>query len=169
MIRNTIECYNALAQLQNPPRPHLVYSEVVEYCNFSEFKILKQSDHDILSKEWATITNRQVAKKYFKLKRAKEKVCHCNIEVACLQAWVNAEDAEMCRAIATHEESDPMFAAHLRAIQMQCRHVNDCLHTWLQQIYRLPSYCGPHQPAANSLPVALASNSTLSSAAMQSL
>ena len=57
VIRNAIERYNALALLQNPPRPHLVYSEVVEYCNFSEFEILKQSDHDILSKEWATITN----------------------------------------------------------------------------------------------------------------
>ena len=56
-IRNAIERYNALAPLQNPPRPPLAYSEVVEYCNFSEFEILKHSDHDILSKEWATLTN----------------------------------------------------------------------------------------------------------------
>jgi len=77
-----IDRYNALALLQKPPHPSLMYSDVVEYCNFSEFKILKHSDHDLLSKEWATLANQQAAKKYFKIERAKEEIHHCHIEVA---------------------------------------------------------------------------------------
>jgi hypothetical protein len=75
----------------------------------------------------------------------------------------------MCRGVAAHEESDPMFAAHLKTIQMQRGRVNDRIRMRLQQIYCLPGYCGPHPPAANSSPPALASNSMLSSAALHSL
>jgi hypothetical protein len=168
-IRNAIQRYNDLAPLQNPPRPLLAYSEVVEYCNFSEFEILKHSDHEILSKKWATLTNRQAAKKWFKLQRAKEEVRRCNVEVARLQAWVDAEDAEMCRAVAAHKESDAAFAAHLEAIQMQRRSVNDQIRMRLQQIYSLPDYDGPRPPVVDSRPTALANRSKLSSAALRSL
>jgi len=85
-IHNAIDHYNTLALLQKHPCPTLMYSDVVKYCNFSEFKILKHSDHDLLSKEWATLANQQVAKKYFKIKHAKEKIHCCHIEVAQLQA-----------------------------------------------------------------------------------
>lgn len=167
-IRNAIDRYNTLAPLQMPPRPSLVYSDVVEYCNFSEFEILKYSDHDLLSKEWASLANRQAAKKYFKIERAKEEIRRCHIEVARLQAWVDADDAKMCSAVAAHESSDPTFAAHLKAIQMQRRHVNDRLRMRLHQIYHLPGYCGPRPLVATSLLSAPASNSELSSA-IQSL
>ena len=56
-IHSAVDCYNALAPLQKPPHPHLMYSDIVEYCNFSEFEILKHSDHNLLSKEWAMLTN----------------------------------------------------------------------------------------------------------------
>ena len=168
-IRNAIEHYNTLAPLQNPPRPPLMYSDVVKYCNFSEFEILKHSDHDLLSKEWATLANRQAAKKYFKIERAKEEIRRCNIEAARLQAWVDADDVDMCSAVAVYESSDPAFATHLKAIQMQRRHVNDHLRMRLQQIYHLPGYCGPLPPATASLSSAPASNGELSPATMQSL
>jgi len=164
-----VSAVNVLAPRQDPPRPALLYSEVVEYCSFSEFEILKHSDRDILSKDWAKLINRQAAKKYFKLKRAKEEVCRCNVEVARLQAWVDAEDADMGKAVATRQESDPVFAAHLKVIQIQRRRVNGCLRMRLQQIYSLPGYCGLHPPAANFLPSATARNSMLSSAVLLSL
>src|SRR5712691_628796 len=46
-----------------PPHPHLEHSQVVDYRNFSELEIL---DHDLLSRPWATLTNRQAANEYFK-------------------------------------------------------------------------------------------------------
>jgi hypothetical protein len=127
-----------------------MYSEVVDYCTFSEFEILKHSEHDVLSKDWAILANRQAANKFFKVERAKEEVRRCNVEVARLQAWVDAEDMVMSRAVATHEGSDPAFAAHLRVLQMQCRHVNDHLRSRLDQIYKLPGYSGHRPPVATS-------------------
>src|SRR5216683_5677398 len=149
-IRNAIDHYNELAHFQKPPHPMLMYSEVVDYCTFSEFEILKHSEHDILSKDWAVLSNRQAANKFFKVKHAKEEVHRCNVEVARLQAWVDAEDMVMSRAVATHEGSDPAFATHLRVLQMQHRHVNDLLCSRLDQIYKLPSFSGRCPPVAAS-------------------
>ena len=151
-IRNAISCYNDLAPLQKPPRPLLMYSEVVDYCTFSKFEILKHSDHDVLSKEWATLANRQAASKYFKIERAEEEIRRCNVEVARVQAWVDKEDMVMSRAVADHESSDPAFTAHLKVLQTQHRHVNDHLHTRLEQIYKLPGYSGPHVAASSAPP-----------------
>ena len=140
-IRNAIVRYNVLAPDQEPPRPHLEYSEVVEYCNFAEFEILKHSDHDLLSKDWSKLYNRQTANKYFKLERAKEEVQRCNIEVARLQAWVDHDDAELSRAVAAHER-DPVFAAHLKIVQEGRCQANHRIRARLQQIYSLPGYSG---------------------------
>src|SRR5258707_3873782 len=168
-IHSAVDRYNALAPLQKPPHPHLMYSDIVKYCNFSKFEILKHLDHNLLSKEWATLANRQAAKKYFKIECAKEEIHCCHVEVAQLQAWIDADNAEMCRAVAAHKGSDPAFVAHLRGLQMQRRHINDHLHMWLQQIYHLPGYCGPLPPAMGLLSSVPASNSELSSATMQLL
>ena len=149
-IRNAIARYNDLAPRQKPPRPVLVYTDVVDYCTFSEFEILKHSDHDILSKEWATLANRQAANKYFKIVRAEEEIHRCNVEVACVQAWVDGEDMAMSGAVAAHEGSNPAFAAHLKVLQIQRRHVNDHLRARLEQIYSLPGYSGPLPPVAAS-------------------
>lgn len=168
-IRNAIDRYNALAPLQKPPRPFLAYSEVVEYCNFSEFEILKHSDHNLLSKDWALLANRQAAKKYFKIERAKEEIRRCNVEIARLQAWVDADDVDMSRVVAAHEDTDPAFAAHLKVVQTQRRHVNDRLRMRLQQIYSLHGYCGLRPHVATSLPTPTASDSESSFTAPQSL
>ena len=151
-IRNAISRYNDLAPLQKPPRPVLVYSAVVDYCTFSEFEILKHSDHDVLSKQWATLANRQAANKYFKIERAEEEIHRCNVEVARVQAWVDEDDMVMSGAVADHEGSDPVFAAHLKVLQIQRRHVNDHLRTRLEQIYKLPGYSGPPHVSASSAP-----------------
>src|SRR5258708_4463940 len=144
-IHSAIDRYNLLAPLQMPPRPHLVYSKVVEYCNFSEFKILKHSDHDLLSKDWSVLYNQQAANKYFKLECAKEEVQRCNVEVAHLQAWVDLDDAELSRAIATNEHNHA-FAAHLKVVQVWHCQANDHVHVCLRQIYSLPGYSG-HRPS----------------------
>ncbi len=149
-ICNAIDRYNELAHLQKLPHPHLVYSEVVDYCTFAKFKILKHSEHNVLSKDWAILANRQAANKFFKIVHAKEEVRHCNIKVAHLQAWVDAKDMVMSRAVAAHEGSDPAFAAHLKVLQVQRHHMNDDLRSCLDQIYKLPGFSGHCPPVVAS-------------------
>jgi len=49
-----------------------MYSKVVDYCTFSEFEILKHSEHDVLFKDWAILANQQAANKFFKVEHAKD-------------------------------------------------------------------------------------------------
>jgi hypothetical protein len=61
----------------------------------------------------------------------------------------------MAKVVATYKGSGLAFAAHLKVLQIQCCHINDHLHTCLEQIYKLPGYSGPHPPvAAPSVPPA---------------
>jgi hypothetical protein len=106
-------------------------------------KFLKHSDHNILSKDWSVLHNRQAANKYFKLERVKEEVQRCNIDVARLQAWVDQDDAKLSRAVAAHEDN-PAFVAHLKVVQERRRQANDRIRGRLQQIYSLPGYSGRH-------------------------
>ena len=149
-ICNAISHYNDLAPIQKPPCPLLMYSEVIDYCTFSEFEILKHSDHDILSKEWAILANQQAANKHFKIKHGKEEIHHCNIKVTHVQAWVDEDNAVMSRAVAAYEGNDPAFTIHLKVLQVQHHNVNDYLCTYLKQIYKLPGYCGSLPPVAAS-------------------
>ncbi len=149
-IRNAINHYNELVRFQKLPCPTLMYSEVIDYCTFSEFEILKHSEHDVLSKDWAVLSNQQAANNFFKIEHTKEEVRCCNVEVARLQAWVDMEDMVMAKATATHKGSDPAFAAHLKVLQMQRHHMNDHLCSCLDQIYELPGFSGRRSPVAAS-------------------
>ena len=135
-----------------PPRPHLKYSQVVHYSDFSELETLKHTDHNLLSKPWATIANRQATNKYSNAERAEEEIHHCN-EVARMRAWADDENAEISRAVtAAQEGPDSAFAAHLKVVQMQRKHFNDRLCLRLSQITNHPGYSGPLTVAPPLIP-----------------
>ncbi|KAG1726514.1 uncharacterized protein EDB91DRAFT_1061561 [Suillus paluster] len=94
-IHAALDKYNNLAPLQNPPRPTLEYHEVASYTWLGEFNLLKHSWRDLLSKPWASKTNREVAAKYFKVLHAHEEITWLNVEVARLHRWVDDEDAHL--------------------------------------------------------------------------
>ncbi|KAI0261896.1 hypothetical protein BC834DRAFT_845384 [Gloeopeniophorella convolvens] len=132
---HTIEKLQGL--VQKPPRPLLLYSKVVEYCNLSEFEILKYTDDSMLRKPWALRSNREAANKYFKLERAKEELVRCSVEAHRLHAWVNADDDEMAAAVQAYEAFSPAFASHLKTIQANRQWVNDSLRERLSQLYAI--------------------------------
>ena len=126
-----------------PPRPHLEHSQVIDYRNFSELKTL---DHDLLSRPWATLTNQQAANEYFKVdsEHAKEEIHLCNVKVARMWAWADAEDAEISNAVAAAQQGqDSAFTAHLKVVQVQRKYFNDCFRLRLSQISNLSGYSGP--------------------------
>ena len=54
---------------------------------------------------------------------------------------MDQDNAELCRAVAAHGYN-PVFAAHLKIVQVWRCQANDRIHAHLQQIYSLPGYSG---------------------------
>ncbi|KAG1727100.1 hypothetical protein EDD22DRAFT_982770 [Suillus occidentalis] len=142
----TLEKYNKLAPLQNPPRPVLEYSEIVGYASLGEFSLLKHSCHDILMKPWAISTNREMAMKYFKLVWSHEEIVRLNVEIKRLQSWVEHEDRTILEAIDSLLANDPdsLLAAELKIVYHKHHSTNNIHRRRLQQIYALNQYTGEH-------------------------
>ncbi|KAG1849410.1 hypothetical protein F4604DRAFT_1687444 [Suillus subluteus] len=130
-IRTALDKYNALAPLQNPPRPTLEYHEVASYAWL-----------DLLSKPWASKTNREVAAKYFKVVRAREELTRLNVEVVWLHAWVDDEDAHLSSVAQSLSETNPTLAYEIQCRFEERRRVNNIHCTRLEAIYDLPGYNG---------------------------
>ncbi|KAL1741024.1 hypothetical protein HDZ31DRAFT_85086 [Schizophyllum fasciatum] len=131
-IRNTLTKYNELAPKQDPPRPRIEYSDVVLYAFLGEFELLKYSRHAILERPWSTPTNRQMADKHHKVKRAGEEVLRSTIEARRLRRWVDEEDAAYRLAISQSRATDPLVAAELTWAHARQLRVNN--------LYGLPNF-----------------------------
>ncbi|KAI0313492.1 hypothetical protein OF83DRAFT_1065430, partial [Amylostereum chailletii] len=142
VVRTALDMYNKLAPLQTPPREPLRYDQLTSYTWLGEVEFLKESHHDILNKEWASLVNRDAANKYFKLLRAKEELVRCNVEARRLQAWIDYEDAELIKRADTLFATDPFLAGHLHTHAVRRRILNDQHRTQLKKLYKLPGFTG---------------------------
>jgi hypothetical protein len=142
-IQTTLNEYNSLAALQDPPRQKLEYSEVASYAWLGEFALLKNSHSDILSKPWAVPGNREMALKYFKVQGAKAEIEHLNVEIRRLQAWVDYEDSHFFSVIASLNESQPLLAAKVTSLYEHHHQVNNDHRARLAAICKLDGYSGP--------------------------
>ena len=133
-VRQALEKYNKLAPTQNPPRSTLKYSEVAEYGWLGEFSLLKDSRHAILDKPWSLPLNCQMAIKYFKLVRSREEIQWCNVEIGCLQAWINFEDTYVPTKVEKLSTGDPLLTAHILDLHRAQQRWNDCHWEHLLQI-----------------------------------
>jgi len=141
-VRAAIDHYNELAPLQNPPCSLLQYTDVASYGWLGDFILLKISRHDILQKPWANSANREVARRYFKLLRAKEEIYRLNIEVRRLQAWIDEEDTHILQCADEQLTLDPLLAATIREQYLEQKRVNDVHRARLRAIYILDGYSG---------------------------
>ncbi|KAI0060325.1 hypothetical protein BV25DRAFT_1783310, partial [Artomyces pyxidatus] len=141
-VRASLDRYNALAPLQDPPRPTLQYSEIANYSWLGDFELLKESRHEILEQPWSQPANREAAAKYFKIIRAREEIVRLNVEVPRLQAWIDFEDRELKEKAEALASTEPHLAAHIHALRARRAGVNNSHRRRLQQIYRLPGYTG---------------------------
>ncbi|KAH7904479.1 hypothetical protein BJ138DRAFT_1019105, partial [Hygrophoropsis aurantiaca] len=141
-IHHAVDRYNALAPLQDPPRPILRFSDVLTYASIGEFDLLKQSRHDILSKPWSKPQNREMATKYFKVARAREEIVRLNVEIRRLHAWADAEDQLLQTTADAVQARSPLIAAEMRSILNKQSRVNHIHRTRLTRIYKLDEYSG---------------------------
>jgi hypothetical protein len=141
-VRASLDRYNQLAPLQSPPCPVLEYSDVASYGWLGDFILLKMSRHGILKQPWAVSTNREIARKYFKVLRAKEEIYQLHIEIQRLQAWADDEEHQIHRCAEEMREEDPLLSAEIYLRYAEQSRVN-CMHrARLRSIYLLPGYSG---------------------------
>lgn len=142
-LRTSLDKYNALAPHQNPPRPFIDYKEIANHAWLGDFDLLKYSRHDILSQPWANATNREIATKYHKVRRAREEIIRLNVEARRLQEWADVEDQELSRVANELLGTQPLLAQEIRAYAAVQLRVNTTHRVRLNRIYNLAGYTGP--------------------------
>ncbi|KAH7918582.1 hypothetical protein BV22DRAFT_1024367 [Leucogyrophana mollusca] len=141
-VRTALTKYNNLAVLQTPPRPTLEYNEVASFAWLSEFEILKHSRHNIQTKPWANIQNREFTTKYYKLRQAKEEVQRLNVEIERLRHWIRDEDDHFSSVITELAEAQPHLLREIAAMYRERVRVNRAHSARLDAIEALEGFTG---------------------------
>lgn len=142
-IHTALEWYNKLAPHQTPPHCTLNYTEVISYATLGDFTLLKNSRMDILSKPWATSTNREMSMKYFKILRSREEIEQLNVEIHQLAAWVDFDDQKIClSAEKLRSNGFSYLAAEMDQLYAEHHCINDVHHIQLKKIYLLKGFAG---------------------------
>ncbi|KAF8581168.1 hypothetical protein K439DRAFT_1647970 [Ramaria rubella] len=149
-ICTALEKYNALAPLQNPPRPQLQYGDVAGYGMLADFELLKHSDTNLLAKPWSVPANRLVASKFFKIVHAQEEIVRLNVETRQLLTWVDDEDRHLWRVGRALQTTEPALAQEIQSRYMIRHRVNNVHQSRLHGIMALPGYTG-HRTAGTHI------------------
>ncbi|KZV93713.1 hypothetical protein EXIGLDRAFT_673831 [Exidia glandulosa HHB12029] len=97
-IANAVKKYNTAAAAVVPPAPSVDFSKLMEWTELQEFDLLRMSRRgDVREREWAKPANRELAQKYYKVKRAQEEIQRCEIELHRLVTAIHDEEAELDR------------------------------------------------------------------------
>lgn len=127
-----------------PPTPCLQWNDIVHYGFLSEFKLLKHShsQQDVLCKPWMVPGNREVAAKYFKLKRAYEELQRLNVEICRLRTFIHDEDTFLAAHVECLSPVDSMLAREVEELRMQRLRINSVHIAQLDAIEALPGFSG---------------------------
>ncbi|KAG0702024.1 hypothetical protein DFH29DRAFT_999672 [Suillus ampliporus] len=128
-IHAALEQYNDLAATMTPPAPHLEWTNILDYAFVSDFELLKHthSQQDITNEPWMVPGNREIAAKYFKVKRGKEELERLNIESRRLHTAIYDEHELMQAQADCVRTKDPLLAAELDDMWHQRERV-DAVH-----------------------------------------
>ncbi|KZV83901.1 hypothetical protein EXIGLDRAFT_568753, partial [Exidia glandulosa HHB12029] len=125
-IRTAVVRYNDLAQALTPPAPTVDFSTLMEWTELQEFELLRHSRAgDVRGKAWAQPANRAMAIRYYKLKRAREELVRCKVEVRRLVTAMRDEEARFNDALQRLNASGTMLAYELREYAAQRIACND--------------------------------------------
>ncbi|KIY47831.1 hypothetical protein FISHEDRAFT_44526, partial [Fistulina hepatica ATCC 64428] len=80
-IRKALDRYNEAARSLGHSREALTWVNVVEMVQLGEFELLRESRGNIQSADWSKPAYREATSLYFSVKRAREEVVRCNVEI----------------------------------------------------------------------------------------
>lgn len=94
-VSTALDKYNSAAKALNPPRPTLLWSEVVDCAFLADFDLLRDTRQDVRRFKWATPAGRLLMDQYYKLQRAHEEIRRLNIEIQRLATYIRDEDIDL--------------------------------------------------------------------------
>jgi len=141
-IRNATEAYNRAAQSLNPPRPPLDWAQVSRYSFLEEFNLLRNTQHDISKAPWADPVICETIKRFFRVRRAREEIQRCNIEIRRLLTSISDEAQHYSNILEVlAEQKNPIFGA-VNEYCVRRRRVNALLSGQIQQLFDLDGFTG---------------------------
>ncbi len=157
-IRRALRAYNQAAAKLNPPRPPLDWTKVSHYAFIEEFELLRDTRNDLQDKRWAQSNTREYMKKSRKIKRAREEIARCNIEVRRVHTAVLLENEKLDTAVKTSRTERNPISGAIAEYSDRRQAVNERLLGAIAKIYALKGFTGNPTPGrrkgSSTVPVA---------------
>ncbi|KAG1851367.1 hypothetical protein F4604DRAFT_1883575 [Suillus subluteus] len=144
-IQNAIKKYNEAALELNPPRTPLEWSRVSHYSFLEEFSLLQETRQDVREKPWAKPAVREVMHQWLRIKRAKEEIEHCNVEVRRLHTAI-IDEHQHFNLILNSLADDSLLKVAVEEFCARRRLINFQLLARISQIYALSGFTGVASP-----------------------
>lgn len=141
-LRTSLDKYNSLAPLQDPPRPVIDYADITSCAWLGDFDLLRHSRHEILDKPWVKKSHREVANKWYKVAGARHELFRLNVEIGRLKAWVDTEDKQLYEVASSLLSSSPLISAEVLNFAQKRHRVNNVHRSRLQAIFLLKGFTG---------------------------
>lgn len=144
-IQNAIKKYNEAALELNPPRAPLEWSRVSHYSFLEEFSPLWETRQDVREKPWAKPAVREVMRQWLRIKRAKEEIERCNVEVRRLHTAI-IDEHQHFNLILNSLADDSLLKVAVEEFCARRRLINFQLLARISQIYALSGFTGVASP-----------------------
>ncbi|RDX47631.1 hypothetical protein OH76DRAFT_1456691 [Lentinus brumalis] len=145
-IRRALRAYNQAAAKLVPARPPLDWSKVSHYAFIEEFELLRDTRNDLQDKRWAQSNTREYMKKSRNIRRAREEISRCNLEVRRVHTHVVLENEKLDKAVQSSlAERNPISGA-IAEYRDRRKAVNERLLAVIRQIYALKGFTGNPTP-----------------------
>ncbi|KAF8161430.1 hypothetical protein B0H34DRAFT_781939 [Crassisporium funariophilum] len=117
----------------NPPRPTVDWLKVSHYRFLEDFELLKGTRQDITNKRWT--------EQDLRIKRAREEIIRCNMEIRRIHTAILDENDHFRQCISNLKEDDPLKEPVKKFIQRRTRTNNQVLAR-LHETFALDGFSG---------------------------
>lgn len=152
-LQNTINKYNAAALACNPPRTTLDWARVSHFNFLEEFTLLLEHRPEVLAQPWTKPEVRLAMSQHLRLKRAREEIERCNVQVRRLHTHIVDEEAHMQATVASLKAANNPIAPAVEEYCLRRSRMNGALLTRIGDTYALDGFTGIPTPGISKAPL----------------
>ena len=108
----------------------------------ADFDLLCDTRQDVRTLEWAQAANHEGMVMYFGIKRAKEEICHLNVEICQLLTFLYDDYVDHYWAVTKHIITNPPLASEISIQWSYQERIHEAIVKRLIQTSRLPGFSG---------------------------